>query len=116
MNFSHRSSNGLNQTESFETHERDYDDGVTRKTSEDIHRPYEEIQSNQRTDFDDYSPSKTNGNHYQHQNSKINKRRLIDLISLENSLIREKKADKNYINIDSLDTTLTFMHAFSYLE
>lgn len=82
MNSSHRSINGLNQTESFETHERDYDDGVMRKTSEEI----------QRTD----SPLKSNGNHYQHQNSKINKRRLIDLISLENSPIREKEKVHQY--------------------
>lgn len=102
LNSSHRSSNGLNQTESFETHERDYDDGMTRKTSEDIHRPYEENPINQRTDFDDYSPSKTNGIHYQHQNSKINEkqlRRLIDLISLEKknfAYLQEEKGQKRY--------------------
>lgn len=93
-NSSYRSSNGLNQTESFETNERDLNDMALRRPSEDSFRHYENtpsistMKTIQRTEFDDYSsppppPLQTNGNHYQHQNSKINKdqKTKVDFLS-----------------------------------
>ena len=134
-NSSYRSSNGLNQTESFETNERDLNDGALRRTSEETFRHYENTPSlltsktTHRTEFDDYSSLPTNGNHYQHQNSKINKEinqiyPLFSSLFIENVLISLEEFSfendirnrtKKKASIDYRHRIIKFMHAVSCL-
>lgn len=76
---SHRSSNGNNITESFDTNDRDFVNETSRTNSTETNpenniRNYEDKQPEKTrkiTELDDYLPSKTNEEEYNLENSKI---------------------------------------------
>lgn len=79
INLSHRSSNGNNITESFDTNDRDFVNETSRTNSTETNpenniRNYEDKQPEKTrkiTELDDYLPSKTNEEEYNLENSKI---------------------------------------------